>query len=121
MDKRKLGYWIATALFAAPMLGGGVVDIVQPDDFLVEVADLGYPLYFFVMLGVAKVAGAIVLLLPKLPRLKEWAYAGFVIDLVAAFVSHMAVGHGIDKLFPPIAILGLCAASYALRDDSRRL
>lgn len=121
MDKRKLGYWITTALFTAAMLGGGVMDIVQPDDFLEEVADLGYPLYFFVMLGVAKVAGAVVVLLPKLPRLKEWAYAGFVIDLVAAFVSHMAVGHGVGELFPAIAVLALCAASYTLRDDSRRL
>ena len=121
MDKRKLGYWIATALFVAPMLGSGVVDIVQGEEFVAQVKPLGYPLYFFELLGVAKIAGAIVLLLPKLPRLKEWAYAGFVIDLIAAFYSHMAIGDGIDKLFPPIAVLGLCAASYALRDDSRRL
>ena len=70
---------------------------------------------------VGKLAGAIVLALPKLPRLKEWAYAGFAIDFLGAAASHGLNGDPIDKLFPPLVIFGLLMGSYFLRPDDRRL
>ena len=56
------------------------------------VPDLGYPTYFFVILGVWKVLGAIAILVPRFPRLKEWAYAGIFFDLTGAAASCAAVG-----------------------------
>jgi hypothetical protein len=52
---------------------------------------LAYPPYMLAVLGTAKILGAIALVVPKFPRLKEWAYAGFVFDLIGAIWSHLAM------------------------------
>jgi hypothetical protein len=74
---------------------------------------LGYPDYFRIMLSVFKVAGALVLILPFFPgKLKEWAYAGFGITMIAAFVSYCAVdGFSFVALFP-LFFFGILALSY---------
>jgi hypothetical protein len=53
---------------------------------------LGYPVYFLTILGVWKVLSAPALLAPRLPRLKEWAYAGIFFDLTGAAASHAFSG-----------------------------
>ena len=73
------------------------------------------------IIGPAKLAGVLTLALPKLPRLKEWAYAGFGIDFIGAFASHAFLGDGPDKLMPPLIILTVLTGSYLLRPASRRL
>src|SRR5687768_15374498 len=88
MKARKIGYWVATALVALAMGFGGVVDLSGSPEVVATLSHLGYPAYFASMLGVWKILGTIVLLAPGLPRLKEWAYAGIVIDLTSAFISH---------------------------------
>jgi len=119
MDRKRIGYWIATALFSLGMGAGGFLDLTLAAR-VVEVLDhLGYPHYFGVMLGAAKLAGVLVLLLPSPPRLKEWAYAGFTIDLVAAFVSHACVGDGVKELLPPVLFLLVGGVSYVLRPQNR--
>lgn len=77
------------------------------------ISHLGYPSYFGIMLTVFKVAGALALIIPKIPgRIKEWAYAGFGIDFIAALVSIWAVdGAGVTLLFPVIAFI-ILAVSY---------
>ncbi len=74
-------------------MSGGIAQIAQ---FLANphgiVPDLGYPMYFFAILGVWKVLGAIAILVPRFPRLKEWAYAGIFFDLTGAAASCAAVG-----------------------------
>ena len=67
---------------------------------------LGYPAYFASLLGAWKLLGAIVLTVPGLPRLKEWAYAGFVFDLTAAAFSHAAVGDPPTTSSGPLVFLG---------------
>jgi uncharacterized membrane protein YphA (DoxX/SURF4 family) len=84
-------------------------------------AALGYPAYFVTILGAWKLLGGLALLAPRLPRLKEWAYAGIAFDLTGAAFSHAAVGHPAAKVIAPLVILGLAAASWALRPASRRL
>jgi hypothetical protein len=74
---------------------------------------LGYPDYFPTILGVAKLLGVIALALPGTRRLKEWAYAGFTFDLLAAFVSHSAMHDGLSKQAMPLFLLLVLAASYA--------
>ena len=85
---------------------------------------LGYPLYFFAILGFWKVLGAIAILVPLYPRLKEWAYAGIFFDLTGAVASMAAVGvygaYGFHIL-APLIIASLAVASWALRPESRRI
>ena len=81
---------------------------------------LGYPAYFMSILGAWYIAAGVVLMAPRLPRLKEWAYAGLVINYTGAAASHIAVGDGAPKLAGPAVFLFLTAASWALRPHSRR-
>jgi uncharacterized membrane protein YphA (DoxX/SURF4 family) len=104
---------------------GGVSQILQfranPHGVVPE---LGYPMYFFLILGVWKVLGAITILVPRFPRLKEWAYAGIFFDLTGAALSCAAVGgygaYGFHVI-APLLIAGLSVASWALRPPSRTL
>jgi hypothetical protein len=81
---------------------------------VVAVHDLGYPLYFVMLLGVAKVAGAVALVGPRVRVLREWAYAGFAFDLIAAAVSHGASGDP-GRVPLPVVMFVLLLASYSLR------
>lgn len=119
--KRIIGYWILTALICLPMIVGGVADMLQTEQTLEIIRRLGYPDYFLVMLGVAKLLGVAAVLAPGLRRIKEWAYAGFAFDLVAAIVSHAAVGDPIADTVMPAVLFLILAGSYVLRPDSRRL
>jgi hypothetical protein len=79
---------------------------------------VGYPQQLRVLLGIAKLAGAIVLLLPRLPALKEWAYAGFTFMWIAAVVAHYLAGDGALSLLP-VALLASLAVSYVTRSLNR--
>jgi len=121
MKMRRIAYWVTTGLTAFMFLSGGVMDIVQPPDLLKGMTDLGYTAYFTTILGFWKVLGGITVLVPRLPRLKEWAYAGMFFDLSGAAASHAAVGDPTAKIVTPLVLLGIVMASWALRPDSRRL
>jgi uncharacterized membrane protein YphA (DoxX/SURF4 family) len=121
MKARKIGYWVATALLAVAFLAGGVFDLGQSPAVAETLAHLGYPAYLATLLGTWKVLGALAVLAPGLPRLKEWAYAGMMFDLTGALVSHAAAGDGADKLMAPIVLLGVLGASWALRPETRKL
>ena len=83
---------------------------------------LGYPLYFLVILGIWKLLGAVALVIPRFPRLKEWAYAGVIFDLTGAVASLLASGLiGAGTVAYPIVMTGVAVASWALRPPSRRL
>jgi uncharacterized membrane protein YphA (DoxX/SURF4 family) len=122
MKPKSIAYWIITILVAFFMSGG----VVQISQFRANphgvVPELGYPLYFFAILGIWKVLGAIAILVPRFPRLKEWAYAGIFFDLTGATASCAAVGgygaYGFHVI-APLIIAGLTAASWALRPPSR--
>lgn len=122
-NSKSVVYWTMTILVAFPIGSGGVGQLAQyranPHGV---VPLLGYPLYFFAILGVWKVLGAIAILVPRFPRLKEWAYAGIFFDLTGAAASCAAVGgygaYGFH-VFAPLIIAGLAVASWALRPRSR--
>ena len=114
-----------TILVAFPIGSGGVGQIWQyqanPHGI---VPVLGYPMYFFAILGVWKVLGAIAILVPRFPRLKEWAYAGIFFDLTGAAASCAAVGgYGAFAfhVIAPLIITGFTVASWALRPESRTI
>lgn len=116
---KTLGFWIPTALICLATLGGGFMDLSHNPELVTIMSHLGYPAYFMTLLGVWKILGVIAILAPGTPRLKEWAYAGLFFDLSGAVVSHLAAGDAFPV--PPVVLLLLTVASYALRPDSRRL
>lgn len=121
MDARRIGYWICTGLIALVMAGGGTVDLLQPPDAMQQVEQLGFPDYFYSMLGVWKLAAVAVLLAPKLPRTKEWAYAGITIDLTAASYAHLVNADPTFNIVAPLVFLAIALTSWYLRPASRKL
>jgi uncharacterized membrane protein YphA (DoxX/SURF4 family) len=113
-------YWTTTVILATECLAGGVMGALQLSPFLDTATHLGYPAYFMSILGVWYVSAGVVLLAPRLPRLKEWAYAGLVFNYTGAAASHIWMGDGADRLVAPVVFLGLTAASWALRPPQRR-
>ena len=118
---KTIGYWVATGLSALLILYSGALDLTRAPDVVVGLAHLGYPAYLATLLGVWKVLGAIAIVVPRFPRLKEWAYAGLAFDLTGAAVSHAASGDPVANIVTPLVILGVIVASWVLRPDSRRL
>jgi uncharacterized membrane protein YphA (DoxX/SURF4 family) len=114
-------YWLATALLLSELVLGGIWDVLRVPRVREVIERLGYPTYFLVILGVWKLLGAVALVIPRFPRLKEWAYAGVVFNLTGALISHVVSG---DIKPGPMAYLvvmiGATAASWFLRPPSRR-
>ncbi len=106
-----IGYWIATALFSLQMGFTAYAQLRLPQ-VAAAFAHLGFPDYFRVELSWAKLIGIVVLVAPTPARLKEWAYAGFAIDLVSATIAHLAVGDGPQAWSWPVATLVIWAFSY---------
>ena len=107
-------YWAITGLFALSMVASGLIDISHNPEFMGALTRLGYPSYLATMLGIAKFAGALAVVLPVGRSIREWAYAGFIFDLLGASLSHAIIGD------PAVAQAGiafavvLCGASYVL-------
>ena len=113
MKKANIIYWVLTGLLAALMLLSSIPDIVCVKEAVVIVKDhLGYPVYFIPFIGVAKLLGVIAILVPGFPRIREWAYAGFVFDIVAAMYSSYSVGDQVSQWLPLSVGLVLIFASY---------
>lgn len=120
MKKVKITYWICTGLITALLGVGAIFDAISAPEAVAHITRLGYPAYLVPFLGVAKMAALGVILVPGFRRLKEWAYAGLVIDLVGAFYSHVAVGDGPEMwvgFIPMLAVLGI---SYAFSHKLHR-
>jgi DoxX-like protein len=118
---RTVAYWMVTAIVIAESAVGGTMDLLRMSPFYPMLIDLGYPGYLATILGTAKIVAAVVLLAPGLPRLKEWAYAGIMINMVGAFASQVAMHQSIGNLVPPVVFAGLAILSWALRPPTRRL
>ena len=121
MKPRNIGYWASTGLVAFAFAAGGAMDLSRSPQVLEGMSHLGYPAYFASILGAWKIGGAVVVLLPRFARLKEWAYAGMAFDLTGAALSHAFSGDDVGKIVTPLALLAIVAASWALRAGSRKL
>jgi DoxX-like family len=115
---RKIADWGATGLVAIEALFGAFTYLTAAPQAVENFRHVGYPQQLRVLLGIWKLAGAIVLVLPRLPTLKEWAYAGFAFTWIAACVAHYLAGDGALVLLP-VALIGLLAVSYVTRSASR--
>jgi uncharacterized membrane protein YphA (DoxX/SURF4 family) len=118
---KTIGYWVATGLAALAFITGGAFDAARGEQVRAIMSHLGYPAYFAALLGVWKILGGLAILAPRMPRLKEWAYAGMFFDLSGAAISHGSVGDPPARILTPLAILVVVVASWALRPRSRVL
>jgi uncharacterized membrane protein YphA (DoxX/SURF4 family) len=121
---RSIAYWIMTILVALPLGSGGIAQLAQMKENVDGFTHvLGYPAYFVTVLGVWKVLGVIAILVPRFPRIKEWAYAGIFFDLTGAAASWAAIGGSGEAfhIIAPLIITGFLVASWALRPESRRI
>jgi hypothetical protein len=118
---RRLAYWGSTVLSAALFAIPGAALLARAPHFVDDMAHLGYPGYVLPLLGVWKLLGAVVILAPRLARLKEWAYAGMVFDATGAAVSRAVLGDGAFTVVLPLIIAGVVVASWALRPTGRTL
>ena len=117
---RTIAYWGATGVVTIVPLLAAFAYLTTSPEAVENFRHVGYPQQLRVLLGVAKLAGAIVLLLPRLPILKEWVYAGFTFMWIAATVAHYLAG---DKplFLLPVALIAVLTVSYVTRFPDRRI
>jgi len=128
MSAKAIGYWATTLFVALELLVGGLTDLLHGREALVAgqpvvavVTHLGYPVYVLTILGGWKLLGGVVLLMPRFPRLKEWAYAGTVFEMTGAAVSWWVRGADAGTISFPLLVAALALASWALRPPDRTL
>jgi hypothetical protein len=96
------------------MVFSGVVELMQTESAQKGIVDLGYPVYFNYIIGVAKLLGVVAILQSRFKTIKEWAYAGFTFDIVGAGASLLLVGGGIMSLLFVVPFLAVLFGSYVL-------
>jgi hypothetical protein len=116
----KIAFWGATGVVAVWALFAGFKYVTSAPQAVGNFQHVGYPQQLRFLLGIAKLAGAITLVVPRLPILKEWAYAGFTFTWIAATVAHYLAGDG-PLVFAPLGFLTLLGISYVTRPANRRV
>ncbi len=109
MKTNKIVYWIFTGLVVAFMLMSGVMYLSNSPQVQEGFKTIGFPDFFRVILGVAKIAGAIALLVPGFNGVKEWAYAGFTFVFIGAMWTHISTS---TPFVGPLVALLLLVGSY---------
>jgi hypothetical protein len=117
---RRIVYWASTVLVAASLLMAATY-LTGSEEVVSGFRKSGYPQHLRIVLGIVKPVAGIVLLLPGLALLKEWAYAGSAFALIMAFIAARSIGEPIQVWVMPLLLLTLLAVSYATRPASRRL
>jgi uncharacterized membrane protein YphA (DoxX/SURF4 family) len=120
MKGKTIGYWTITILLFLAIFGGGVAQLTRQPQTVAGLTRLGYPPYMASILGFWKVCGAIAILIPGFPRLKEWAYAGIFFVLTGAAASHAVCHDPAWHVVVTLTLALLAVASWALRPASRR-
>lgn len=117
---RKVAYWVSTGLLAAMSIFAAFSYLSGNAQAVEGFAHAGYPQQLRIILGIAKLLGAITLVVPGVPRFKEWAYAGFTFAWICAFIAHYLANEG-PRAFVPLVLLAILAVSYVTRPASRAL
>lgn len=121
-EKRtKIIYWIFTLWMALGMVSTAIVQLMKNKDELANFTNLGYPAYLMTIIGVWKILGIIVILIPKRLLLKEWAYAGFFFVMSGAVISHLIVGDTVGRTFPAVLLFVLVIISWYFRPADRKI
>jgi hypothetical protein len=117
----KIIYWVATLWLSLGMVSTGVVQLMKMPEEVENFTSLGYPGYLMTIIGTWKILGVATLLIPRVPVLKEWAYAGFFFAMTGAVISHLISGHGGKEIFGPMLLLVLTVISWYFRPADRKL
>ena len=112
IQPRNAARWVLTGLLAALMVLSAVPDVLRVPAALSVFQHLGYPPYLLPFLGTAKMLGVLAVLVPGLPKLKEWAFAGLTFDMSGALYSHLSVGDPPHVWMPAVVGLTLMAGAY---------
>jgi len=118
---RTITYWTFTFLLAFELVAGSLWNFLQIEWVRVQMSHLGYPLYLTCILGVWQIGGAAVIIAPRFPRLKEWAYAGSFFNFTGAVASHRLAGDGVLAWLAPLVFSIFVIVSWGLRPADRRL
>ena len=118
---RLIAFWSVTVLLTLILAFSGISALTKQDFLIEAMQSINFPLYVMNILGTAYVLAAMAIILPGLANLKEWAYAGVVFAMIAAFASHVSIGDTSANMAPPLVILFITGISYMLRPASRRL
>jgi hypothetical protein len=119
--KTKIIYWITTVWLSLGMVSSAIVQLLGVAEGVESVTRLGYPLYLLKILGIWKILGVVAILAPRLPLVKEWAYAGFFFVASGAMISHVVSGDPFGEVFPSLLLLVLTILSWYFRPESRKL
>ena len=122
--RNRIIYWVATIWLALGMVSTGIVQLLKQRNGqggLDMITHLGYPVYLLTILGTWKLLGAIAVLIPKFPLLKEWAYAGFFFVMTGAIFSHFAVADPFEEMLPALLLLILTFISWYSRPADRKI
>ncbi|HLZ17749.1 MAG TPA: DoxX family protein [Cyclobacteriaceae bacterium] len=112
MKRNKIIYWISTGVFCAFLLLTSISYLTDPN-FVEIFKHLGFPQYFRVELGIAKIIGILILLIPQIPsRFKEWAYAGFGITLISGAIAHFNSGDSVGYILNVLFFFAILLISY---------
>jgi hypothetical protein len=118
---KAIAYWAATGMIVFAMFSGGIAELAHRPETINGMRELGYPVYFIMIIGFWKLLGSAALVAPGLPRLKEWAYAGIFFNMTGAAVSHV-VNHSAGwHVGVTLSLAAITIASWALRPASRTL
>ena len=109
MKRDKIIYWSATSLMVLGFVSSSMMYLSKNSELIESFNKLGYPEYFITILGIAKLAGALALVNPWWPALKEWAYAGYFFTLTGAVWTHLATE---TPFVAPLVFLGVTFVSY---------
>jgi hypothetical protein len=112
MKRNQITYWTTTGIVAAIMLWSGF-NFAFNEETKGAFAHLGLPGWFRVELTVAKVLGALALIVPMIPKtIKEFAYFGFALTIISASIAHWSSGDGILHALEPLVFLSVLIVSY---------
>ncbi len=121
MKKRNnIIYWIATLWLSLGMVSTGIVQVLGIKEEVAFILNLGYPEYLLTLLGLSKLLGVVAILIPKFPKVKEWAYAGFTFTMAGALYSHLVKGSPVTDILPVILLLTLIFVSWYFRPVGRK-
>jgi hypothetical protein len=112
MKRTNIIYWTSTAIISGMMLFSAFGYLTN-DQIKNGFLQLGFPGYFRIELATAKILGALVLIIPGIHlTIKQFAYFGFAITFLSAFIAHTSVGDPVGRILMPVIFLGILAVSY---------
>jgi hypothetical protein len=121
MKLKSISYWVVTAMLAFFIGSGGAAELAHVPGNVQGLVQLGYPVYFATIIGFWKVLGAVAILVPRFPRLKEWAYAGIFFNMTGAAATGLFTQSASWHVIVDLVLTAFTIASWALRPPSRRL